>query len=153
MRNMVRKPASKVAAEKATDLTTDPGYADLYIPRKKGDPTGQSGEVNTMATGLTADVSGAEAAEVTREVQVQPGRPMKLSAPTKFQNVPVTNNLASAGAGVAPKDPTNMEAYWMGLMSMFDDPIIAEYLQQDDAVPQMVDKRKQIKFGEDTREA
>ena len=152
MISMVRKAASKKAAEQATDLKADPGYADLYIPRKKGDPTGQSQQVNTMAQGLSGEVSGEQAAAVTQEVQVQPGRPTKLGAPTKFQNVPVTNNLVSAGAPVAPKDPTNMEAYWMGLMSMFDDPIILEYLQQSDAAPQIVDVEKQIQFGEDTRE-
>ena len=100
---MVRKPASKKAAEQATDIKADPGYADLYVPRKSGDPTGQSGEVNTMAAGLTADVSGEEAAEVTRDVQVQPGRPMKLGAATKFSNVPVT----AWTVAISPPDTTS----------------------------------------------
>ena len=39
---MVRKAASKKMAEQATDMKADPGYADLYVPRKSGDPTGQS---------------------------------------------------------------------------------------------------------------
>ena len=74
---MVRLNASEQAAKKNTDLKADPGYADLYIPRKEGDPTGSSGMVNDLATGLTAETSG-EVASVQGATQMQLSRPCLL---------------------------------------------------------------------------
>ena len=53
---MVRLNASEQAAKKNTDMKPDPGYSDLYIPRKEGDPTGSSGIVNDLATGFPVTI-------------------------------------------------------------------------------------------------
>jgi hypothetical protein len=152
---MVRKSAGKKTAEKATDLKADPGYADLYIPRKEGDPTGQSQMINdVLAPGLTTETTGPEAAATQQAASVQMGTPINIGAKTKYPNINVAEGLASSGnKTVTPKDPLNMEAYWMGLMEMFgEDPILTEYLTQDNAAPQIVNKEKQFKFGEIARE-
>ena len=131
MKNMVRKAASKKMAEQATDMKADPGYADLYVPRKSGDPTGQSKVINeTLAPGLSAETSGPEAEQVNAQIR-QPASPIQLGAPTKFNSVPITNGLRTAGANIPGKPQMDIEAYWMGLFDEFRDPMIAEYLTND----------------------
>mgnify|MGYP006258009535 FL=1 len=123
---MVRKAASKKMAEQATDMKADPGYADLYVPRKSGDPTGQSKVINeTLAPGLSAETSGPEAEQVNAQIR-QPASPIQLGAPTKFSSVPITNGLRTAGANIPGKPQMDIEAYWMGLFEDFRDPIIAD---------------------------
>lgn len=140
MKNMVRKAASKKMAEQATDMKADPGYADLYVPRKSGDPTGQSKVINeTLTPGLSAETSGPEAEQVNAQIR-QPASPIQLGAPTKFDSVPITNNLRTAGANIPGKPQMDIEAYWMGLFDEFRDPMIAEYLTNDTFVAPRVEK-------------
>ena len=140
MKNMVRKAASKKMAEQATDMKADPGYADLYVPRKSGDPTGQSKVINeTLAPGLSAETSGPEAEQVSAQIR-QPASPIQLGAPTKFNSVPITNGLRTAGANIPGKPQMDIEAYWMGLFDEFRDPMIAEYLTNDTFVAPRVEK-------------
>ena len=140
MNNMVRKAASKKMAEQATDMKADPGYADLYVPRKSGDPTGQSKVINeTLAPGLSAETSGPEAEQVNAQIR-QPASPIQLGAPTKFNSVPITNGLRTAGANIPGKPQMDIEAYWMGLFDEFRDPMIAEYLTNDTFVAPRVEK-------------
>ena len=140
MKNMVRKPATKKMAEQATDMKADPGYADLYVPRKSGDPTGQSKVINeTLTPGLSAETSGPEAEQVNAQIR-QPASPIQLGAPTKFDSVPITNNLRTAGANIPGKPQMDIEAYWMGLFDEFRDPMIAEYLTNDTFVAPRVEK-------------
>ena len=140
MKNMVRKAASKKMAEQATDMKADPGYADLYVPRKSGDPTGQSKVINeTLAPGLSAETSGPEAEQVNAQIR-QPASPIQLGAPTKFSSVPITNGLRTAGANIPGKPQMDIEAYWMGLFDEFRDPMIAEYLTNDTFVAPRVEK-------------
>ena len=114
MKNMVRKAASKKMAEQATDMKADPGYADLYVPRKSGDPTGQSKIINeTLAPGLSAETSGPEAEQVNAQIR-QPASPIQLGAPTKFNSVPITNGLRTAGANI-PGKPRVFMPYAGGL--------------------------------------
>ena len=137
---MVRKAASKKMAEQATDMKADPGYADLYVPRKSGDPTGQSKVINeTLAPGLSAETSGPEAEQVNAQIR-QPASPIQLGAPTKFNSVPITNGLRTAGANISGKPQMDIEAYWMGLFDEFRDPLIAEYLTNDTFVAPRVEK-------------
>lgn len=137
---MVRKPATKKMAEQATDMKADPGYADLYVPRKSGDPTGQSKVINeTLTPGLSAETSGPEAEQVNAQIR-QPASPIQLGAPTKFDSVPITNNLRTAGANIPGKPQMDIEAYWMGLFDEFRDPMIAEYLTNDTFVAPRVEK-------------
>jgi hypothetical protein len=132
MISMVRKSAGKKMAEEAQDLKIDPATADLYVPRKSGDPTGQSEFINTVLTpGLSAETSGPEAEAVQQNVAAPMGRPIKLGAPTRFQSVDVAQGLATSGANVPAKPKLDVESYWMGLMEQFNDPIIAEYLTPD----------------------
>ena len=136
----MRKPASKKTAEKATDMKADPGYADLYVPRKGGDPTGQSKVINeTLAPGLSAETSGPETDQVNTQIK-QPASPISLGAPTKFDSVPVNNGLSTAGANIPGKPQMDVEAYWMGLFDEFRDPMIAEYLTNDTFVAPRVEK-------------
>tara|TARA_B000000441_G_C21740691_1_gene353484 strand:- start:336 stop:791 length:456 start_codon:yes stop_codon:yes gene_type:complete len=140
MKNMVRKAASKKMAEQATDMKADPGYADLYVPRKSGDPTGQSKVINeTLAPGLSAETSGPETEQVNAQIR-QPASPIQLGAPTKFSSVPITNGLRTAGANIPGKPQMDIEAYWMGLFDEFRDPMIAEYLTNDTFVAPRVEK-------------
>lgn len=150
MKNMVRKTAGKKMADQATDLKADPGYADLYVPRKTGDPTGQSKLINEgLAPGLSAETTGPEADQVNTQIR-QPASPISIGAPTKFQNVPITNNLRTAGANIPGKPTLDVEAYWAGLMEDFRDPIIAEYLTNDTFVAPRVEKVSPIQADTET---
>lgn len=141
MKNMVRKPASKKMADQATDMKADPGYADLYVPRKTGDPTGQSKLINEkLAPGLSAETTGPEAEAVQQTIMQRPASPIQLGAPTKFDSVPITNGLRTAGANIPGKPQMDIEAYWMGLFDEFRDPLIAEYLTNDTFVAPRVEK-------------
>lgn len=158
MISMVRKPASKKAAEQATDIKADPGYADLYIPRKSGDPTGQSEVVNTAAQGLTAEVSGeAAAAAVAATTDTTVGgvaRPMKLGDKTKFPGVSNVNGLQTGtGQPFKPQPSMDFDAYMMGLFEQFRDPIILEYFQQKNAAPQVVNTKKQYRYANKLKES
>jgi len=129
---MVRKSASEKAASQNTDLKPDPATADLYIPRKSGDPTGQSGLVNdVLAPGLNAETSGPDGAGAQQNIVTPMGRPIKLGAQTKYQSEDVAAGLATAGANIPGKQSLDVESYWIGLMERFNDPIIAEYLTPD----------------------
>lgn len=140
MKNMVRKSAGKKMADQATDMKADPGYQDLYVPRKSGDPTGQSKIINeTLAPGLGAETPGPETDQVNTQIR-QPASPIQLGAATKFNNIPITNNLRTAGANIPGKPTLDVEAYWAGLMENFRDPIIAEYLTNDTFVAPRVEK-------------
>ena len=63
---MVRKPK---ALAQATDGKPDPAFQDLYIPRKEGDPTGQSQIINdqedTLDYNLPTQAGQAAAETVT----------------------------------------------------------------------------------------
>lgn len=148
---MVRLSASEQAAKKNTDMKADPGYADLYIPRKEGDPTGSSGMVNDLATGLIAETSG-EVAAAQNATQIQPGRPMKLGEPTKFPGVSNINGLQT-GTGGVPKPQLDFNGYMAGLFDKFQDPIILEYFQQNDAAPQVVDTKKNNRYANKLKES
>lgn len=155
---MVRQSASSKAAKQATDLKADPGYADLYIPRKSGDPTGQSQIVNEAASGLTAEVSGEQAAEaVAATTDTQVGgvaRPIKLGDKTKFPGVSNVNGLQTGtGAPFKPMPEMDFDAYMMGLFEQFRDPIILEYFQQKNAAPQVVDAKKQYRYANKLKES
>ena len=151
MRNMVRKSAGKKMAEQATDLKADPGYADLYVPRKSGDPTGQSKLINEgLAPGLSAETTGPEAEAVQQTTMQRPASPISIGAPTKFQNVPITTNLRTAGANIPGKPQIDVEAYWAGLMEDFRDPIIAEYLTNDTFVAPRVEKVNPLQADTET---
>jgi len=129
---MVRKNASEQAASDNTDLKIDPATADLYVPRKSGDPTGQSDLINNvLSPGLGAETSGPDAEAAQQNIATPMGRPIKLGAPTKYGSVDVAEGLATAGANIPGKQTLDVEAYWMGLMERFNDPIIAEYLTPD----------------------
>lgn len=148
---MVRLSASEQAAKKNTDLKADPGYADLYIPRKEGDATGSSGMVNDLATGLTAETSG-EVASVQGDTQMQTGRPIKLGEPTKLPGVSNVNGLQT-GTGGVPKPQLDFNGYMAGLFDKFQDPIILEYFQQNDAAPQVVDTKKNNRYANKLKES
>lgn len=151
MRNMVRKSAGAKLAKEATDLQIDPATADLYVPRKKGDPTGQSQFINeTLTPGLSAETSGPEAEAVNQNIEARMGRPIKLGAPTKFQSIDVAEGLATAGANIPGKDTLDVESYWMGLMEDFRDPIIAEYLTPDAYVAPRVEPIIETKADTET---
>jgi hypothetical protein len=148
---MVRKSAGKKMADQATDLKADPGYADLYVPRKSGDPTGQSKLINDgLAPGLSAETTGPEAEAVQQTISQRPASPIQLGAATKFNNIPITNNLRTAGANIAGKPTLDVEAYWAGLMADFRDPIIAEYLTNDTFVAPRVEKVSPIQADTET---
>ena len=148
---MVRLNASEQAAKKNTDMKPDPATADLYIPRKQGDPTGLSGLVNDLATGLTAETSG-EVAAAQNATQIQPGRPMKLGEHTNFPGVSNVNGLQT-GTGGVPKPQLDFNSYMAGLFDKFQDPIILEYLQQNDAAPQVVDTKKNNRYANKLKES
>jgi hypothetical protein len=132
MKTMVRKTASQKAAAENTDLKIDPATADLYVPRKSGDPTGQSKLINEGLTpGLNAETSGPDGAGAQQNISTPMGRPIKLGAQTKYQSQDVAEGLATAGANIPGKQTLDVESYWMGLMERFNDPIIAEYLTPD----------------------
>jgi len=100
---MVRLSASEQAAKKNTDLKADPGYADLYIPRKEGDATGSSGMVNDLATGLTGTSATAETPEIAQAIQTAVGRPIKLGEATKLPGVSNVNGLYFQQNDAAPQ--------------------------------------------------
>lgn len=151
MINMVRKSAGAKVAKEATDLRIDPATADLYVPRKSGDPTGQSQFINeTLTPGLSAETSGPEAEAVQNNVATPMGRPIKLGAPTRFQSVDVAQGLATAGANIPGKQQLDVESYWMGLMEQFNDPIIAEYLTPDAYAAPRVEKITDTKADTET---
>lgn len=154
MKTMVRQPASKKAAKLNTDLKADPGYADLYIPRKEGDSTGSSKINNELATGLTAEISGEEAAAAAAETNVQMSRPIKLGAATNFPARSNINGLQS-GQGVPMNRmlPVDFEAYMSGLFAEFQDPIILDYLRQDNAAPQVTGTDTKYRYANKMKES
>src|SRR6056300_824848 len=120
---MVRLNASEQAAKKNTDMKPDPGYSDLYIPRKEGDPTGSSGMVNDLATGLTGTSATAETPEIAQAIQTAVARPIKLGEATKLPGVSNVNGLQT-GTGGVPKPQLDFNGYMAGLFDKFQDPII-----------------------------
>jgi len=150
---MVRLSASEQAAKKNTDMKADPGYADLYIPRKEGDPTGSSGMVNDLATGLTGTSATAETPEIAQAIQSAVSRPIKLGEPTKFPSVSNVNGLQT-GTGNAPvTPPLNFDAFMSGLFNKFQDPIILEYFEQKNAAPQIVDTNREYTYSNKLKES
>lgn len=149
---MVRLNASEQAAKKNTDMKPDPGYSDLYIPRKEGDPTGSSGMVNDLATGLTGTSATAETPEIAQAIQTAVGRPIKLGEATKLPGVSNVNGLQS-GTGGVPKPQLDFNGYMAGLFDKFQDPIILEYFQQNDAAPQVVDTKKNNRYANKLKES
>lgn len=150
---MVRLNASEQAAKKNTDMKPDPATADLYVPRKSGDPTGQSGLINDVLTpGLTGTSATAETPEIAQAIQTAVGRPIKLGEATKLPGVSNVNGLQT-GTGGVPKPQLDFNGYMAGLFDKFQDPIILEYFQQNDAAPQVVDTKKNNRYANKLKES
>jgi len=132
--SMVRKPK---ALKQATDTKPDPAFQDLYIPRKEGDPTGQSQIINEQEDRLDYSMPDAAGQAVAAQA-VQAARPMALGEPTRLPNEPNTAGISQGpGVGRLNQSPANLnlDAYLAGLMNKYNDPIILELIEQEDAAP------------------
>ena len=131
--SMVRKPKKLI---ETTD-TKDPAFQDLYIPRKKGDPTGQSQIINdqedTLDYELPTQTSQAVGTQATRTAS-----PIALGEATRFPSEPNTAGISQGpGAGRLGGQPpaTDLDAYLAGLLNKYNDPIIMELIEQKGAAP------------------
>ena len=129
---MVRKSNTKRIVGAGGDPTDgrDPAYQDLYIPRKEGDSTGSSQEVNDLASGLSAP--GGENAAFANAIDQQTGRPISLRENTRFPSEPNTTGITNgAGAGPADARPTTSFTDWIdGAVSKYRHPILTEIQKQ-----------------------
>jgi len=132
--SMVRKPK---ALKQATDTKPDPAFQDLYIPRKEGDPTGQSQIINDQEDQLDYSLPTAQSAAVAQEV-TRTASPISLGQPTRFASEPNTAGISQGpGEGRIGGSPqvTDLDAYLSGLLSKYNDPIIMELIEQKNAAP------------------
>lgn len=154
MKNMVRLSASEQAAKQNTDLKADPGYSDLYIPRKEGDSTGSSTINNNLAEGLSAEVSGEAAAAASASVQGQQvARPIKLGDKTKFPGVSNVNALQTGTGAFQAKPGMDYASFMAGLFGEFNDPMILEYFEQENAAPQIVNQQTEYRYANKLKES
>jgi len=144
---MVRKPATLKMAQQATDAQ-DPAYQDLYIPRKKGDPTGQSALVNTIAQGLQGESDAVvEAAE--GPLGQSAARPISLREKTRFPAEANTAGITQgAGPGPSKQRPIgDLNAYLAGLVERFGrDPLLLDLLEQSNSTPMVENPRLNTRF-------
>ena len=140
---MVRKPK---ALKQVTDGKPDPAFQDLYIPRQKGDPTGQSQIINDQEDALDYELPTVAGEQVAQNA-TRTASPISLGQPTRFQSEPNTAGI-SQGPGVgrigASPMATDLDAYLQGLFSRFNDPVILELIEQKNAVP--VQEKPQTRF-------
>ena len=128
---MVRKSASEKMAKEATDMR-DPAFQDLYIPRKEGDSTGSSAEVNNLAAGLSGTSATGENAEVSQAIQSAVGKPISLRESTKFKNEANTTGITQ-GPGDGPlknRPTTDLDSWVTGVLAKYNHPILAEIQKQ-----------------------
>lgn len=139
---MVRKPK---ALAQATDGKPDPAFQDLYIPRKEGDPTGQSQIINDQEDTLDYNLP-TQAGQAAAETVTRTASPLSLGQATRFPSEPNTAGI-SQGPGVgrlgASPMATDLDAYLSGLMSKYQDPIILELIEQKNAAPVEERRRNQ----------
>ena len=142
---MVRKPK---ALAQATDGKPDPAFQDLYIPRKEGDPTGQSKIINDQEDTLDYNLPTV-AGEAAAETVTRTASPTSLGQATRFPSEP---NTAGISQGPGPgrygfrgltADGVDLDAYLSGLMSKYQDPIILELIEQKNAAPVEERRRNQ----------
>lgn len=132
--SMVRKPK---ALKQATDAKPDPAFQDLYIPRKKGDPTGQSQIINDQEDQLDYSLPTEQSAAVGQQI-ARTSSPISLGQPTRFPSEPNTAGITQGpGVGRMGGSPqvTDLDAYLSGLLSKYNDPIILELIEQKNAAP------------------
>ena len=155
---MVRKSAGNIknivgAGGDPTD-GRDPAYQDLYIPRKEGDPTGQSQVVNDLAGDLSAP--GSELAAVNEQVNMAGNRPLALGEPTRFANEANTTGITlGAGAGPARDLSGNNVSLldWVtGALGKYDSLLLAELAENLRGQEPVVENNKnQIDIVNDKR--
>ena len=151
---MVRKSTTKQIVGAGGDPTDgrDPAYQDLYVPRKEGDSTGSSQEVNDLASGLSAP--GGENAAIAEAVKQQSGRPIALGESTKFINEANTTGI-TLGAGAGPpneKPKVNLHDWVTGALAKYDSQILAELRENlGDIAPVVEDAKQEIQLTEDNR--
>jgi hypothetical protein len=108
--------------------------------------------VNDLATGLTGTSATAETPEIAQAIQTAVARPIKLGEATKLPGVSNVNGLQT-GTGGVPKPQLDFNGYMAGLFDKFQDPIILEYFQQNDAAPQVVDTKKNNRYANKLKES
>ena len=143
MITMVRK--SK-ALKQVTDGKPDPAFQDLYIPRQKGDPTGQSQIINDQEDALDYELPTAAGKQVAQNA-ARTASPISLGQPTRFQGEANTAGISQGpGVGRVGTSPmaTDLDAYLQGLFSQFNDPVILELIEQKNAVP--MQEKPQTRF-------
>lgn len=114
-------------AKEATDIR-DPAFQDLYIPRKEGDSTGSSAEVNNLSAGLSGTSATGENAEVSQAIQSAVGKPISLREGTKFKNEANTTGITQ-GPGDGPlknRPTTDLDSWVDGVLAKYNHPILAE---------------------------
>ena len=143
---MVRK--SKAMRE-ATDLTQDGVFADIVAPpRKEGDPTGQTGDLEAQ-TSSTPPIN-QEAALTSAPANVGPlPSPVNIAAPTAKQFEPNTAGIPVGPGSNGPRvvATNTLQNFLTIAKEITQDPIFDELLAEDIIQEPVVNPEQDDYFG------
>lgn len=145
---MGRKPKRPELAE-ATDLTGGGAYQDIVVPpRKEGDPTGQSAQLQTQVDAIATQVPDGITAPSGVAPQAMP-RPINLGAPT---NKPFEPNTSGIPLGAGPSGPEGIPTdtlmnFLTVAKEITKDPIFDELMLEDFLDEDALEPNPQNFFG------
>lgn len=145
---MGRKPKRPELAE-ATDLTGGGAYQDIVVPpRKEGDPTGQSAQLQAQADAIATPVKDGITAPSGVAPQAMP-RPINLGAPT---NKPFEPNTSGIPLGAGPNGPEGIPTdtlmnFLTVAKEITKDPIFDELMLEDFLDEDALEPNPQNFFG------